>query len=101
MRAIRIGHSAEPEAALSIEFEASGFLQHMARILTGTLVAVGLGELAPSAVEAVLAARRRERAAMTAPGQGLHLVRVDYDWARFPDLRPVLSAPGLPLPPRR
>ncbi len=98
MRAIRIAHSGEAEAALGIEFEASGFLQHMARILTGTLVAVGSGDLPPSGVEAILAARRRERAAMTAPGRGLHLLRVDYDWGRFPELRPLLATPGFPPP---
>lgn len=98
MRAIRIALGAEPEAALSIEFEASGFLQHMARILTGTLVAVGSGELTPDEVAAILAARRRERAAMTAPGQGLHLLRVDYDAARFPELPVLQGAAAGPAP---
>ncbi len=92
LRAIRIAAGAEPEAALNIEFEASGFLQHMARILTGTLVAVGSGDLTPEEVAAILAARRRERAAMTAPGQGLHLLRVDYDPARFPEVRALQAA---------
>jgi tRNA pseudouridine38-40 synthase len=92
LRAIRIVESAEPEGALHIEYEASGFLQHMARILTGTLVAAGHGELTPADVSTILAARRREAAPMTAPGLGLHLVRVDYDWARFPELRLVLTA---------
>jgi tRNA pseudouridine38-40 synthase len=91
MRAIRIRVSDEPEGALHLEYEASGFLQHMVRILTGTLVAVGQGELTPASVEAILAARRRETAAMTVPGLGLHLVRVEYDWKRFPELVPLLT----------
>jgi tRNA pseudouridine38-40 synthase len=86
LRAIRIAEGAEREAALGIEYDASGFLQHMARILTGTLVAVGLGERPPAGMAAILAARRRAAAAATAPGQGLHLVRVDYDLERFPEL---------------
>jgi tRNA pseudouridine38-40 synthase len=92
MRAIRIAAGPEPEGALQLEYEASGFLQHMVRILTGTLVAVGHGELTPRDVAAILAARRREAAAMTAPGLGLHLVRVDYDGQRFPNLRDLLQA---------
>lgn len=92
LRAIRIAEGSEPEAALAIEYEASGFLQHMARILTGTLVAVGAGELAPEALPGILAARRREAAGATAPGQGLHLVRVDYDAARFPELARLAAA---------
>lgn len=76
-----------PDGTLMIEMEASGFLQHMARIVTGTLVAVGLGRLAPEALPAILAARRREAAAATAPGHGLHLVRVAYDLDIYPQLR--------------
>lgn len=81
----------DAEGGLRLELEATGFLQHMARILTGTLVAVGRGRLAPADVEAVLAGRERERAGATAPGRGLHLVRVHYDLVAFPELRPLLE----------
>lgn len=76
-----------PECTLDIELDATGFLQHMARILAGTLVEVGLGRLAPEAVGALLEGRRREDAPATAPPGGLHLVRVEYDLAAFPTLR--------------
>jgi tRNA pseudouridine38-40 synthase len=76
-----------PDCTLAIELEASGFLQHMARILTGTLVEVGLGRLAPAAVAEILASRQRGQAPATAPPGGLHLVRVCYDLQAFPELR--------------
>ncbi|HEX7928153.1 MAG TPA: tRNA pseudouridine(38-40) synthase TruA [bacterium] len=91
MRDIRILLTEAPEGALHLEYEASGFLQHMVRILTGTLVAVGHGEVTPDGVAQILAAKRRDAAGMTAPGQGLHLLRVDYDWQRFPSLYTVLT----------
>jgi tRNA pseudouridine38-40 synthase len=80
----------EPDCTLSIELEATGFLQHMARILTGTLVQVGQGKLASEAVPALLAGRRRMDVPATAPPGGLHLVRVDYDLDAYPTLRAFL-----------
>jgi len=76
-----------PEATLHIDLEANGFLQHMARILTGTLVAVGLGRRAPDDLPAILASRARECAEATAPARGLHLIGVRYDLEEFPALR--------------
>ncbi len=75
------------DSTLRIEMEGSGFLQHMARIVTGTLAAVGMGRCAPEEIPDILAGRERSRAAMTAPGRGLHLVRVHYDAGAFPQLR--------------
>ncbi len=94
VRRLSISAGELPDSTLRIEIEASGFLQHMARILCGTLVAVGRGRLAPGEIPAILASGRRDRAAATAPGQGLHLVRVDYDLEAFPELASLLrSAP--------
>ena len=75
------------DSTLRIEMEGSGFLQHMARIVSGTLAAVGRGRCAPEEIPNILASRERSRAAMTAPGRGLHLVRVHYDEEAFPQLR--------------
>jgi tRNA pseudouridine38-40 synthase len=74
------------EGTLRIELEAKGFLQHMARIIAGTLVAVGQGKLQPDDLPGILASRERENAHATAPARGLHLVRVRYDLAEFPEL---------------
>jgi tRNA pseudouridine38-40 synthase len=80
------------DGTLRIELEADGFLQHMARIIVGTLVASGLGKLSPRDVPGILAGRDRARAAVTAPGKGLHLVRVHYDLHAFPELTPWYEA---------
>jgi tRNA pseudouridine38-40 synthase len=82
----------ERDCTLSIELEGSGFLRHMARILTGTLVEAGLGRLTPADAAAILAGRSRERAPATAPARGLHLVRVHYDLDAFPELRGLQEA---------
>jgi tRNA pseudouridine38-40 synthase len=62
----------------SIRILADGFLRHMMRTIVGTLVAVGRGKLAEEEFAAVLAARDRRRAAMTAPARGLCLLEVHY-----------------------
>jgi tRNA pseudouridine38-40 synthase len=61
------------------EITADGFLQHMVRILVGTLLEVGRGKRSPADLWAVLADRDRRKAGRTAPPHGLCLVRVQYD----------------------
>ncbi len=63
---------------VTFTFEADGFLYKMVRSLTGALVSVGLGKLAPADVAALLRTRRRVAEVVTAPPQGLFLVRVIY-----------------------
>lgn len=50
----------------------------MVRILTGTLLEVGLGERRPGDMEAILASHSRVSAGFTAPAQGLFLWDVTY-----------------------
>jgi len=61
-----------------IEIEATAFLKNMVRILVGTLAYVGRGRLNLAAVERVLETGDRTLAGVTAPPQGLTLVRVIY-----------------------
>ena len=63
---------------LDITFRGDGFLYNMVRILTGTLLEVGLGERQAEDMLAVLAALDRTAAGRTAPAQGLCLVEVEY-----------------------
>lgn len=63
---------------LDLTFHGDGFLYHMVRILTGTLLEVGTGKRAPEEMAAILAARDRSAAGPTAPPQGLTLVEVEY-----------------------
>lgn len=58
---------------------ADGFLYHMARILVGTLLEIGMGKREPETVAAIFASRRREAAGETAPAKGLCLKEVRYD----------------------
>ena len=55
-----------------------GFLYHMVRILVGTLLAVGRGQLAPDEMGDILASQDRRRAGETVPACGLCLTDVRY-----------------------
>jgi tRNA pseudouridine38-40 synthase len=50
----------------------------MARSLTGALVNVGLGKLTPAELAVLLKNRKRIPTVVTAPPQGLFLVKVLY-----------------------
>lgn len=63
---------------VEIHFAGSGFLYNMVRIMVGTLLKVGSGRLEPGDVAAILKAKDRNRAAQTAPAEGLYLWRVYY-----------------------
>ena len=56
----------------------NGFLQHMVRIIVGTLLQVGFGEIEPEQVAAIIEAKDRKTAGPTAPAKGLCLMKVDY-----------------------
>jgi len=60
------------------EIVGNAFLQHMVRIIVGTLLDVGRGRRRPEEVAEVLASRDRRRAGKTAPPHGLCLVQVEY-----------------------
>lgn len=63
---------------LTFEVHGNGFLQHMVRILVGTLLEVGAGRREPESMTALLEARDRSLAGPTAPARGLCLMSVDY-----------------------
>lgn len=63
---------------LSFEIEATAFLKNMVRILVGTLVDLGRGRIAPEVITQMLASGDRTIGGVTAPPQGLTLVRVAY-----------------------
>ena len=51
----------------------------MIRILTGTLVEIGLGKMSPDYMRDIIAGMDRQLAGPTAPPQGLFLVEVEYN----------------------
>ena len=63
---------------LYLTFHGNGFLHHMVRILTGTLLEVGFGKRSPESMTELLEAKNRALAGVTAPAQGLCMMKVDY-----------------------
>ncbi len=59
-------------------FHGTGFLQHMVRIMVGTLLEVGAGKMRPEQIPEILEAKNRRVAGPTAPACGLCLEKVDY-----------------------
>jgi tRNA pseudouridine38-40 synthase len=59
-------------------FEANAFLTHMVRSMVGTLLEVGQGQRTVAHFVAGFQAAQRQRAARTAPPQGLILVSIKY-----------------------
>lgn len=63
---------------IKIIYRGDGFLYHMVRILTGTLLEVGLGKRKPEDIPEILTALDREKAGVLVPAKGLTLVEVRY-----------------------
>lgn len=71
-----------------IEVEATAFLYHMVRNIVGVLTAIGAGEKAVSWAGEVLESRDRQCGGVTAPPDGLYLVKIDYDASFSLPIRP-------------
>jgi tRNA pseudouridine38-40 synthase len=63
---------------LIFHIEAEGFLRYMVRNIVGTLVDVGLEKTTPAEFKDILDSKDRSLAGVTAPAQGLKLVKVNY-----------------------
>jgi len=59
-----------------IELTGNGFLYNMVRIIAGTLVEVGLGNIKPEEIATIIEEKDRTKAGKTLPPQGLYLVKV-------------------------
>ena len=62
-----------------IELTGNGFLYNMVRIISGTLVDVGLGKIEPEEIENIILSKDRQHAGKTLPPQGLYLLTVEYE----------------------
>lgn len=69
----------EEKGRIIFAFYGDGFLYHMVRILTGTLLCVGTGQIPPEKVKAILLSKDREQAGFPAPAKGLFLKEVYYE----------------------
>lgn len=60
-------------------FRGNGFLYHMVRIMMGTLLSVGKGELEAEKIPQILDAKDRQQAGELVPAKGLALMEVFYE----------------------
>ncbi len=65
-------------AVISFRVRGNGFLYHMVRIMVGTLIEVAEGKISPDGIPAIIEAKDRRAAGMTAPPDGLYLSRLFY-----------------------
>lgn len=68
-----------PEDIITIRVTGTGFLYNMVRIIAGTLIFVGVGELAPEAIPKILEKKDRSAAGPTAPAHGLTMIGIKYE----------------------
>lgn len=66
------------QGKIILQFTGDGFLQNMVRIMTGTLVEVGLGKREAASMLGILESKNRELAGMMVPPEGLFLKVVEY-----------------------
>ena len=67
-----------PDNRIWIELTGNGFLYNMVRIIAGTLVEVGIGNIQPEEITEIIDAKDRTLAGKTLPPNGLYLVSVEY-----------------------
>lgn len=66
------------QAEIRFVFSGDGFLYHMVRIMTGTLLEVGMHKKDPEEMKKILSSGLRENAGHLAPAKGLTLMEVRY-----------------------
>ena len=62
-----------------IELTGNGFLYNMVRIISGTIVEVGLNKIKPEDITKIIESKNRQNAGKTLPPCGLYLVSVEYE----------------------
>jgi tRNA pseudouridine38-40 synthase len=62
-----------------IELTGNGFLYNMVRIISGTLLDVGLEKIKPEDIPHIIEGKDRTKAGKTLPAHGLYLVNVRYE----------------------
>ena len=62
-----------------IELTGNGFLYNMVRIISGTLLEVGVGKIKVEDISDIINSGDREKAGKTLPPNGLYLVKVEYE----------------------
>lgn len=79
IRTIYTINLSQENQTLHIDYYGNGFLRYMIRMMTQTLIEVGLNKLTPREVQDLLAAKNKEAVIYNAPPQGLTLIHVEYE----------------------
>lgn len=69
----------ETEGEICFYYRGNGFLFHMIRIMTGTLLEVGEGRRKPEDIQKIFTSGERQNAGETVPAKGLTLLWVKYE----------------------
>lgn len=77
------GSGIDGQGVIHIYLTGNGFLQHMVRIIVGTLIQVGEGKRRAEDMKCILEATDRAAAGPTAESKGLMLWKVEYDTASY------------------
>jgi tRNA pseudouridine38-40 synthase len=64
---------------ITIRVTGNGFLYNMVRIIAGTLIKVGAGDIRPEEMTEILSACDRAAAGPTAPARGLTMIGLEYE----------------------
>lgn len=78
VRNVRSIEIKEAEGEIQLYYRGNGFLFHMIRIMTGTLLEVGEGRRKPEDIKEILVSGERKNAGETVPAKGLTLLWVKY-----------------------
>ena len=78
VRVVDVIRIEESGSYIRFYFHGNGFLQHMVRIMVGTLLQAGLGEIEPGQMADIIEGKNRSLAGPIAPARGLCLMKVDY-----------------------
>ena len=79
VRTIYSGKVKRENDLVIIELTGNGFLYNMVRIISGTLIEVGIGKIKPEEIKDIIKSKDRKMAGKTLPPQGLYLVNVEYE----------------------
>lgn len=78
VRTIYLAEVKKENERIIIELTGNGFLYNMVRIISGTLLDVGLGKIKPDEIPQIIESKDRQKAGKTLPPYGLYLLKVEY-----------------------
>lgn len=78
VRTIYNAEVTKKEDNIIIKLTGNGFLYNMVRIISGTLLEVGIGKIKAEDIPEIINSKDRKKAGKTLPANGLFLVNVEY-----------------------